>query len=57
MVVGYMCLWGVDMDVVAMICLLMTVGFSVDYTVHMAVTYARQPVVDGVSSSERVSNS
>uniref|UniRef100_A0A914V8W6 Uncharacterized protein n=1 Tax=Plectus sambesii TaxID=2011161 RepID=A0A914V8W6_9BILA len=54
MVVGYLCLWGVDMDVVAMICLLMTVGFSVDYTVHMAVTYARQTVVDGVPSSVRV---
>uniref|UniRef100_A0A914V990 SSD domain-containing protein n=1 Tax=Plectus sambesii TaxID=2011161 RepID=A0A914V990_9BILA len=54
MVVGFLSFWFVDMDIVAMICMLISVGFSVDYTVHMAVAYARQPIVPGISSKHRV---
>ena len=53
-VIGMLQFWGVDIDLVMMVCLLMSVGFSVDYTVHMAFTYARQPVEHGESSAQRV---
>ena len=34
------------MDVILMTTMLMSIGFSVDYTVHMAYHYARQVRVD-----------
>ncbi|XP_067123977.1 patched domain-containing protein 3-like [Centruroides vittatus] len=38
-VIGYMTLWNVKMDTVAMLNLIICIGFSVDYTAHLSYTY------------------
>ncbi|VEN54168.1 unnamed protein product [Callosobruchus maculatus] len=38
-VVGYMALWGVNLDSISMINLIMCIGFSVDYTAHICYAY------------------
>ncbi|XP_067122463.1 patched domain-containing protein 3-like [Centruroides vittatus] len=38
-VIGYMSFWGVNLDTVTMMVLIMCVGFSVDYVAHMATSY------------------
>uniref|UniRef100_A0A914X5J9 SSD domain-containing protein n=1 Tax=Plectus sambesii TaxID=2011161 RepID=A0A914X5J9_9BILA len=55
-VIGYLSLWDVDVDIVSMVTILMSVGFSVDYTVHMAFTYARQSTDKYPSSADRIRN-
>ncbi len=40
-VIGFLSLWAVDFDIISMVTLLMSVGFSVDYTVHLAYQYSR----------------
>jgi len=38
-VVGYMALWGVSLDSISMINLIMCIGFSVDFTAHICYAY------------------
>ncbi|XP_045601587.2 patched domain-containing protein 3 [Procambarus clarkii] len=38
-VVGYMALWGVNLDSISMINLIMCIGFSVDFTAHISYAY------------------
>lgn len=38
-VVGYMALWGVNLDSISMINLIMCIGFSVDFTAHICYAY------------------
>ena len=38
-VAGYMSLWGVNLDSISMINLIMCIGFSVDYTAHICYAY------------------
>ncbi|CAH1990145.1 unnamed protein product [Acanthoscelides obtectus] len=38
-VVGYMALWGINLDSISMINLIMCIGFSVDYTAHICYAY------------------
>ena len=38
-VVGFMSLWGVNLDVISMIQLIMGIGFSVDYSAHISYHY------------------
>ncbi|KRX79033.1 Patched domain-containing protein 3, partial [Trichinella sp. T6] len=38
-VVGYMTLWNLSMDCVSMITLIMSIGFSVDFSAHIAYAY------------------
>ena len=42
-VVGYMALWGVRLDTVALVNLIMCLGFSVDYVVHMSYSFLTVP--------------
>ena len=38
-VVGYMALWGVHLDQISMINLIMCIGFSVDFSAHISYAY------------------
>lgn len=38
-VIGYMTLWGVNLDSISMINLIMCIGFSVDYSAHISYAY------------------
>ncbi|RXG54400.1 Patched domain-containing protein 3, partial [Armadillidium vulgare] len=38
-VVGYMALWGVNLDQISMINLIMCIGFSVDFSAHISYAY------------------
>lgn len=38
-VVGYMALWGVNLDTISMVNLIMCIGFSVDFTAHICYAY------------------
>ncbi|XP_030763532.1 patched domain-containing protein 3 isoform X2 [Sitophilus oryzae] len=42
-VVGYMALWGVNLDSISMINLIMCIGFSVDFTAHICYAYMSSP--------------
>lgn len=49
--IGYMSLWGVNLDVLSMISLVMCVGFSVNYPAHIAYAFI---ISDKTSSKERL---
>lgn len=38
-VIGFMSLWGVRLSLISMICLIMCIGFSVDFTAHISYSY------------------
>lgn len=38
-IIGFMYFWGVKLNMVSMICLLLAVGFSVDFTAHVCHTF------------------
>ncbi|MCL4137119.1 UNVERIFIED_CONTAM: hypothetical protein GTU68_055692, partial [Idotea baltica] len=38
-VIGYMALWGVSLDCISMINLIMCIGFSVDFSAHISYSY------------------
>uniref|UniRef100_A0A0K0F9Z7 SSD domain-containing protein n=1 Tax=Strongyloides venezuelensis TaxID=75913 RepID=A0A0K0F9Z7_STRVS len=40
-VIGFMTLWGVNLDVISMITIIMSIGFSVDYSAHLTYGYVR----------------
>lgn len=50
-VVGYMALWGVSLDSISMINLIMCIGFSVDFTAHICYAYMSSKAT---SPNERV---
>jgi len=53
-VAGYMALWGVNLDSISMINLIMCIGFSVDYTAHICYAYMSS---QGSTPEERVKES
>jgi hypothetical protein len=53
-VAGYMSLWGVNLDSISMINLIMCIGFSVDYTAHICYAYMSSK---GSTPEERVKES
>lgn len=38
-IIGYMTLWGLNMDTISMVTIIMSIGFSVDFTAHIAYAY------------------
>ncbi|MCL4139126.1 UNVERIFIED_CONTAM: hypothetical protein GTU68_008020 [Idotea baltica] len=38
-VIGYMSLWGVNLDPISMVTLIMCIGFSVDFSAHISYSY------------------
>ena len=50
-VIGYMTLWGVNLDSISMINLIMCIGFSVDFSAHISYAYMS---AHGKSADERV---
>ncbi|OUC45855.1 patched family protein [Trichinella nativa] len=50
-VIGYMTLWGLSIDCITMITLIMSIGFSVDFSAHIAYSYA---INDGNRSKDRI---
>ena len=53
-VVGYMTWWGVNLDGIALINLIMCIGFSVDFSAHICYHYMSE---EGKSPEERISAS
>lgn len=50
-VIGYMSLWGVNLESVSMITIIMSIGFSVDLSAHITYAFVKAP--SGLSSDER----
>ncbi|XP_054719834.1 LOW QUALITY PROTEIN: patched domain-containing protein 3-like [Uloborus diversus] len=53
-VIGYMTLWGVNLDSISMINLIMCIGFSVDYSAHISYAYFsadKQTPDDGIKAA------
>uniref|UniRef100_A0AC35U7U8 G_PROTEIN_RECEP_F1_2 domain-containing protein n=1 Tax=Rhabditophanes sp. KR3021 TaxID=114890 RepID=A0AC35U7U8_9BILA len=50
-VFGYMTFWGVNLDAVSMISLIMSIGFAVDLSAHIVYAFVASP---GTDSKERV---
>ncbi len=50
-VLGYMAWWGVHLDAISMIAIIMSIGFAVDLTAHISYAYAKAPT--GVATRER----
>lgn len=48
---GYMSLWGVKLDFVSMVTIIMSIGFCVDFSAHIAYHFAKDR---GLSSQERI---
>ena len=51
MVIGYMSLWGVSLDSVSMINLVMCIGFSVDFAAHISYHFVASPSNDSKESA------
>uniref|UniRef100_A0A915K0D5 SSD domain-containing protein n=1 Tax=Romanomermis culicivorax TaxID=13658 RepID=A0A915K0D5_ROMCU len=49
-VIGFMTFWDISLDVISMITIIMSIGFSVDFTAHIAYAYV---VIDGKSNVEK----
>uniref|UniRef100_A0A5S6Q5A3 SSD domain-containing protein n=1 Tax=Trichuris muris TaxID=70415 RepID=A0A5S6Q5A3_TRIMR len=47
-VIGFMTLWGLNMDTVSMITIVMSIGFSVDFSAHIAYAYSIQTATEPV---------
>uniref|UniRef100_A0A3Q2DFP6 Patched domain-containing protein 3 n=1 Tax=Cyprinodon variegatus TaxID=28743 RepID=A0A3Q2DFP6_CYPVA len=45
-VVGFMSLWGVSLDTISMINLIMSIGFSVDFSAHISYAFVSSPKGD-----------
>ncbi|XP_071446511.1 patched domain-containing protein 3-like isoform X1 [Hetaerina americana] len=51
-VAGYMALWGVSLDSISMINLIMCIGFSIDFSAHICYSYMTTPAA--VDTKEKV---
>ncbi|TNN81440.1 Patched domain-containing protein 3 [Liparis tanakae] len=45
-VTGFMALWGVNLDCISMINLVMCIGFSVDFSAHISYSFVSSPKID-----------
>ncbi|XP_064456461.1 patched domain-containing protein 3-like [Ornithodoros turicata] len=50
-VIGYMTLWGVNLDSISMVNLIMCIGFSVDYSAHISYAYLSS---DGLTANDKM---